>query len=707
MKLPQFYRSSLSCLAAGALALLSQPASGQSIARQWNEELLTAIRDDFPAPNVHARNLFHLSAAMYDAWAAYDATAVGVFYNEAATAGDVETAREKAISFAAYRLLFSRAEHMLDPVPADPMNPLPSELPVRTRLTSFMTALGYDPMIVTTSGTSPEAVGNRIAAAIIARGNVDNSNQSDSYDDYDDNTHPTVANYTRYVPVNDPLRVSLPGIGAGLNDVNRWQPLRFDEAQTQNGLEADDTQKFVGAHWGYVSPFALSGPSTDGVYEEIDPGAPPYLSGDGMSSDLAMKQQVNKVIEFSGFLDNADATMIDISPASIGNNSLGQDDGTGHLTNPFDGQPYPAKMVRRADYARVIAEFWADGPDSETPPGHWNTVANEVNDNTNLVRKIGGTGPTLLELEWDVKLYLALNGALHDAAIAAWGVKREYDYVRPITLIRQMWLNGQSSDDMQPKYNAQGLLLEPGVVRLTQLPGFPIGSPPRDEIQIYAWGVPFSPVGPPPPPNVGWRPGVGWLPYQKATFVTPAFAGYVSGHSAFSRAAAEVLAIMTGSEYFPGGLGTFTYGMNELEFDTGPATDVELQWATYYDAADQAGISRIYGGIHVSADDGPGRIMGSKVGIKGAARALKFIDGSILDEFFCFVKPDGVGVEVSWPAIANYRYQLQSSPTPDFTGAINETTLVAATTDMITFNVATQDAIGKYYRVLRQDPVAP
>ena len=78
----------------------------------------------------------------------------------------------------------------------------------------------------------------------------------------------------------------------------------------------------------------------------------------------------------------------------------------------------------RGDYARVLAEFWADGPSSETPPGHWNTVANEVSDSPGFEHRIGGqrTG-SLDRLEWDVKLYLALNGAVHDAAVAAWGVK--------------------------------------------------------------------------------------------------------------------------------------------------------------------------------------------------------------------------------------------------------------------------------------------
>ena len=78
-------------------------------------------------------------------------------------------------------------------------------------------------------------------------------------------------------------------------------------------------------------------------------------------------------------------------------------------------------------------------------------------------------------------------------------------------------------------------------------------------------------------------------------FVTPPFAGYVSGHSTFSRAAAEVLSIITGSPYFPGGIGEFKAEKDRfLSFESGPSVDVVLQWATYKDAADECGLSRIW-----------------------------------------------------------------------------------------------------------------
>jgi hypothetical protein len=118
-----------------------------------------------------------------------------------------------------------------------------------------------------------------------------------------------------------------------------------------------------------------------------------------------------------------------------------------------------------------------------------------------------------------------------------------------------------------------------------------------------------------------------WLPYQRPTFVTPAFAAYVSGHSTFSRAAAEVLTAITGSPYFPGGLLEWTVAKGELLNELGPTADVKLQWATYFDAADDAGSSRLYGGIHIPADDLSGRRLGARCGKEAWALARHYFDG--------------------------------------------------------------------------------
>ena len=74
---------------------------------------------------------------------------------------------------------------------------------------------------------------------------------------------------------------------------------------------------------------------------------------------------------------------------------LGGDQSKGHKLNPFTGKPYEKNFVPRGDYTRVIAEFWADGPDSETPPGHWYTILNQVVDHPQLKRKFAGKFPWL------------------------------------------------------------------------------------------------------------------------------------------------------------------------------------------------------------------------------------------------------------------------------------------------------------------------
>ncbi len=144
---------------------------------------------------------------------------------------------------------------------------------------------------------------------------------------------------------------------------------------------------------------------------------------------------------------------------------------------------------------------------------------------------------------------------------------------------------------------------------------------------MYAWqGRPEDPET--QTSGVGWIRAVDWVPYQRPTFVTPAFAGYVSGHSTFSRAAAEVLTAITGTPYFPGGLFEWTVTRGDLIHEAGPVADVELQWATYFDAADQAGISRLHGGIHIPQDDVEGRIIGAEVGTGAWALAQQYFDGT-------------------------------------------------------------------------------
>jgi membrane-associated phospholipid phosphatase len=127
--------------------------------------------------------------------------------------------------------------------------------------------------------------------------------------------------------------------------------------------------------------------------------------------------------------------------------------------------------------------------------------------------------------------------------------------------------------------------------------------------------------------GVGWVLASEWTPYQLKTFVTPPFGGYISGHSTYSRAAAEALTLLTGTPFFPGGMGTFEVKANSnfLRVEKGPSVDVILQWATYRDASDQTSLSRIWGGIHPPFDDIPGRLIGAKVGVAAFHKAMEYI----------------------------------------------------------------------------------
>jgi hypothetical protein len=592
-------------------AFTSDARAQQSIARQWDEQTLSAIRIDKPRPPLHARNLYHVSAAMWDAWAAYDPHADQVFHHERALswATNIEASRAETISYAAYRLI--RWRYAVSPNAAT----------TYTTLDNAFTAMGYDINNTSTVGNTPSALGNRIFNTIKNIGLGDGSNEANNY-----------AQNNGYAPVNDPLIFKLPG--ATLNNPNHWQPLAFDYLVLQNGIVVGASiQDFVCPHWAGVTPFAIRRPDTTQPY--FDPGLPPQL---GTATDALFKSDYTEVIRLSGQLDPSDGVTINISPAAKYNNPVGTNAGTGYPVNPITGLPYaPNNIVKRADYARILAEYWADGPNSETPPGHWNVIANKVADDARTVLKIGGVGPVVSRLEYDVKMYLAVNGAVHDAAVACWGNKGKYDSVRPISAIRYLCGVGQCSDPNELSYSPNGIPLVPGLVEVITPESSAAGQRHAalaayvGEIAIFAWNG--QPANAPSPPTqvygVGWNRAKTWMPYQKSTFVTPPFAGFTSGHSTFSRSGAEVLAGLTNSPFFPGGLGTFDFNPGFLTFELGPSAPIQLQYATYFDAADDAGISRIYGGIHIPSDDFKGRIMGQRIGQTVWAKAQKYYNGQI------------------------------------------------------------------------------
>jgi len=634
------------------------PNPDYSIARNWSERALEGIRMDTPHPPGQARNLFTFSVCMYDAWAAYDTNAVGFVYRAKHSVLDGAAARREAMSYAMYRMVQERHAYSRTATNQAPANE------------AFMTALGYDINNASRDSSTPAGVGNRIYDAVSAWFIEDGSRQTAgtafpvanppiAYPDY------PVGNPRRYAFFNPPLNPFLHGISDGSNqtvvDVNVWQRLIVANSIDQNGFPQNPLQGYLGAQWLWVRAFSLGHSDQDKPW--IDPGPPPLL---GTATDAEFKQNLVEVIRASGQLTVDDGVKVDISPATVGNNTLGANDGNGYTANPVTGQPYTPNVLLRGNFTRALTEFWADGPSSETPPGHWNTIANHVSDDTTL-RRIGGTGPEIDRLEWDVKLYFALNASQHDAACAAWSVKRYYNGWRPITAIRYCGGRGQSSDPKLPSYHPEGLPLVPDLIELvtdaTLASGRHAGLTPG-KIAVLSWpGQPEVPSE--QTSGVKWVHGEDWITYQKKTFVTPGFPGYISGHSTFSRSAAEVMTAFTGSKWFPRGLGSYT--IKKLVNEAGPTEPVTLQWASYYDAADQVGLSRIWGGIHPPVDDLTGRRVGAEAGRSSWALAQKFFDGLVANAAITVAsrRLEGGSLEVRFNAVRGIYYKIHSSPNVD------------------------------------------
>ncbi|MDY8135851.1 vanadium-dependent haloperoxidase [Aquimarina sp. 2201CG5-10] len=602
----------------------------RSVARKMVDIMLGMVVEDGQGPTVQARNFFHTSVAMYDAWAAYDPNQetyfLGKNYHGFELAFDpdfkkvsknIDSLREIAIYHAAYGVLFGR------------YNQYGSKGRTIDYLHDQLDSLGYrihkgkDDY----QSGSPEALGNYIANYIIELGANDNSREDDRHESED------------YFGVNKNLRPELPG-AKGLNDPNRWQPIDikyyidskgYDKTLKEwNYLLIDGNTQFLTSYWGEVLPFALP-PSENNLH--FDPGAPPLFDLNDSISTEEYRWGFQLVQNMSGYLDPKNPEIWDTSPkgitsieehlpttfeeyqnyySSIKNNKRGKVE-----KNPFTKKKYPKNLVKQGDYCRVIAEFWVDGPNTASPPGHWLQFLNKVSYNPDFNRKWNGKGEILSQLEWDIKSYFLMTGALHDAGIACWSVKSHYDYIRPISAIRYLGGLGQSSNPELPNYHPQGLKLQKGSVALVKKDDPLVGKDDEhlNKIKIYSWKGPDA-VNDPynDTAGTGWVLAENWWPYQRYTFATPPFAGYTSGHSTFSTTGAILLDYMTGSPYFPNGLEVFTAKKNEfLLFEDGPSEEITLQWATFYDAAIETCLSRVWGGIHPPADDIEGRRMGKKV----------------------------------------------------------------------------------------------
>ena len=393
---------------------------------------------------------------------------------------------------------------------------------------------GYEP------GADSDAArrGAAVARAILDRRGTDGARAASAY-------APTVPHQVGNGP-DAPLHAINP---------NRWQPLivptgLLADPSEASGLPLVDpengesyvVQSFVTPHWGSVEPFAL--PEGDA----LRPPAPPVHGSDAPYTDARGRQT------------------------------------TSHEAWLEQTRGVAEAQAELTDRTKVVAEYWADGPRSATPPGHWNLFAQ-------MVSLRDGHG-----IERDARMFLALNGAMMDAAIATWDAKATYDFIRPVTAIHFLY-RGQTID---------------------------------------GWRGPDRGIGP--------IEGTEWRPYQDPTFVTPAFAEYPSGHSAFSAAGAEVLRRFTGSDAFHDpttligdldgdgrleAMGTHRVVPGDGLFEgTVPSDPITLRWKTFSEAATEAGLSRIYGGIHFQDGDLRGRELGRAVGGLAFERAAAMWDGA-------------------------------------------------------------------------------
>jgi hypothetical protein len=506
------------------------PCNGDDVIVLWDDQLLDVIRA-YPAqtgPTITARSLGVVHTATYDAWAAYDPVAKVTRPDgpaqQQASRNTLDNKKE-AISYAAYKVLN-------DLFPSDKFPCIPATCPTdgsATYLTpdKLLTSLGYNPdntaPASTTDTAAPAAgVGNRAAQAVLDYRHADGSNQLGTDPNgtlgvpYSDTTHYQPVNTWNHV--NDPWRWQPLCVLTAAGVAANFPPIRDPSASTcPDGTSTTPShytlQKALTPQWGNVTPFAV--PSSQ--FQYMVPGPPKNSDGTYSTTDI---------------------------PTELAD--------TSNLT----------------DVKKAVAEYWADGPRSEFPPGHMGVFAQF------LCRKFGNN------LDSDTKMFFMLGNAMMDASIAAWWQKYKYDFVRPVTAIREYYKN--------------------------------------DPNGINSW------LG----PNQGYGtvPSQQWMPYQALTVVTPPFPEYVSGHSTFSAAGASLLALANGGDTFGGSI-TIKADSSKFESNT-PATDVTLSWPTFSDASNEAGMSRRYGGIHFYTGDYHGRAIGRQVAQYVYSKAQSYIRGT-------------------------------------------------------------------------------
>ena len=500
----------------------------------WDQAVQQAVINVPPSstgPTVASRAYGLVHTAMFDAWAAYDPTAVSTQLGDelqVSASENTDANKEEAMSYAAYQVLTEL---------------FPSET---ATFDALMTQLGFDPSNITTDTTTAAGIGNISAEALLAFRRNDGSNQRGI--DPEGRLGVPYSDTTGYTPFNQ--------LGES-RDIERWTPENVPiDAQPS---EIDRTQEFLTPQWGDVTPFGLDSG------DQFRPEAPQPFLMEGVEGEVDLEAKTVTL---------TDGTVLPISKDLVGT----------IINTEFVAQAERLIDVSAnlTDEQKLIAEFWEDGGGTSFPPGTWMTFGQFVSardDNS---------------LDTDAQQFFALGNAVFDAGVATWESKTFYDYTRPVRAIRDL-------GDL-------GLVGQQGVDEQTGEEGF----------VIDAWGGPEQ--------GTQTILADNFLTYQTpGGDPSPPFAEYTSGHSAFSASGAEVLKLFTGSDSF-GGSVSFQPGESRFESTT-PTDPVTLEWDTFSTAADEAGISRVYGGIHFDEGDLNGRTLGRQVGGSALDQALFFING--------------------------------------------------------------------------------
>ena len=496
--------------------LKKPPCDDDNVILRWDEQLLSTIRAYPPqtGPTRAARALGVLHTATYDAWAAYDPVAKVTLSD----GPDQQAATSNNEPNKAKAISFA-AYRVLNNL--FPPGSFPSKnaykIPDVLMTSAPPIGLGYNPDEV--DNNTPGVVDTPAEVGNAAASAVLSSRSNDGS-----------AGTTVYDSVNK---------WNELNDRWRWQPLCV---LTQKGATTDPPQP-------PVRDPRLKCPDDDGYYTVQSPLTPQW----GKVTPFSVAPSNYQVLGPPRNTDGTCCRTTDIVTAAKETSSL-------------------------SDTAKAKVEYWADGPNTEFPPGHAAVFAQA------LSRKKKNS------LDTDAKLFFLIGNAMLDASIAAWYQKffgtwpnttKKYDFVRPITAIRKYYEN-------------------------QTIPG--------------GWKGPGK--GFAGPEGV---PADQWIPYQSVTVVTPAFPEYVSGHSTFTSAGATMLAQFNGGDTFGA---TVIFKKNTSKFDPGsPPADVPITWATFSEAANDAGMSRRWGGIHFASGDTAGRGLGRQVAMNVWGKGQNYIKG--------------------------------------------------------------------------------